>query len=130
MNFREIRPSRNRSKSDVRDIVRISFPKIKTGNTMIMYIGKNIAEQIGIHGGEKVKFYVDDHNPRIWFFKKSDDDIGYKILDIDRPSGKKSDVVRMQMTWKEFKPEDDEISLRTVKHDFIDGGVRLILKQK
>jgi hypothetical protein len=34
------------------------------------------------------------------------------------------------MTWKEFEPGNDEISLITVKHDFTNGGVRVILKQK
>ena len=133
MTFREVVPSRNRAGSDVKDKIRVSFPYIrkdkeKHGNTMIMYLGKDIAGKVGIHGNDKIKFFVDSSNSRIWLIKKAEDDVGYKVMDIERPSGKKSDTLRIQMTWKEFEPNESEIPVKTVKHELYEGGIRIFLQ--
>jgi hypothetical protein len=116
MNFIEIKPARSRSSLEISDKVRISFPtlKDKSKHTMLMYLGKDVAGQIGIHGGDKIKFYVDQTNPRIWFIKKSNDDSGYKVLDIKSKKGKGSSTLRIQMTWQLqlFKPSADEVPVQ------------------
>ncbi|WP_412758318.1 hypothetical protein [Legionella bozemanae] len=129
MSFIELKPSRNMSKN-TRNMVRVSFPIMKRdkaaiGNSLILYIGKDIASQIGLKGGDKIKFYVDSDNPRLWWVKKSDDGNGYKILDVKRKSGETGDTLRIQMTWKKFKPDESEIAVKTVTHDFYEGGIRI-----
>lgn len=134
-NFREIKPTRNRSRTDVSEKVRISFPQLKGSDdgapkhTMILYLGKKIAEKVGINGSDKIKFFVDSENPRVWLIKKSDTDVGYKVLDLKRPSGKESDVYRIQMTWKEFQPSDAEIPLHEVEYKIYQGGIKVVLEQ-
>jgi hypothetical protein len=132
-NFREIRPTRNRSRADVSDMVRVSFPQLKsesTGqpkHTMILYLGKKVAEKVGIIASDKIKFYVDLDNPRIWLIKKSQNDVGYKLLDLKRLSGKAADAFRFQMTWKEFQPSEADISLHKVDYEIYQDGIKVIL---
>lgn len=132
-NFREIKPTRNRSRKDVSCVVRVSFPQLKGGtaetskHTMILYLGKKIAEKVGIAANNKIKFFVDSTNPRVWLIKKSENDVGYKLLDLKRPSGKAADAFRFQMTWKEFRPTEMDISLHEVHSEIYQGGIKVIL---
>jgi bifunctional DNA-binding transcriptional regulator/antitoxin component of YhaV-PrlF toxin-antitoxin module len=131
MAFREIRPTRSRSTSDVSDVVRVSFQSFKEKNqegfrySMILYIGKKIAELLGIQGSDKIRFYVDSENPRVWLVKKSDNQTGYKTLDLKRKSGKTSDALRVQLSWKEFIPTEEEMSLRTLKYETAENGITI-----
>ena len=136
MAYKEIFPQNYQSRLNTKAIVRVSFPYIKVksvnvkkvvGNSMTMYIGKEVADVINIQGGDRVKFFVDSRNPRIWFIKKSTDGIGYKVAELRRQTDRPAGCVRLHMTWNEFTPEDAEISLRTVKHEISDGGLKITL---
>ncbi len=132
-NFREIRPTRNRSRADVSNMVRVSFPQLKGDgkgspkHTMILYLGKKIAEKVGIHADGKIKFFVDSSNPRVWLIIKSQNDVGYKLLNLKRPSGKEADAFRFQMTWKEFQPTEADIPLHEVKYEIYQDGIKVTL---
>ncbi len=123
-----------RARDDTSGKVRVSFPRLKDSggksskHTMILYLGKKVAEKIGIHSNDKIKFYIALGEPRIWLLKKSNDDVGYKVLDLKRPSGKASDAYRIQMTWKDFTPDESEIPLRTVPHEIYEGGIKVDLQ--
>lgn len=137
MKLRELKPARNVTKVNTKDKVRVAFQELKqkktkqhVGYAMLMYIGKDIAQKIGLHGGDRIRFYVDAVNPRIWFVKKSDSGVGYKVRDLKRNGGKSSDTLRVQLTWKEFVPTEIERSSRSVNYDLYEGGIRVFYPHK
>lgn len=126
MGFREVVPQRNTSKANVSSSIRASFPrtgKDKKSNMLNMYIGIDIAKKFGFKDGDKISFNVDESNPRIWLLLKSEDGIGYTL--IDSKKGKGSTNLRMQMTWKEFIPDEKERPIKELKYDIHKGGLRI-----
>lgn len=122
-NFIEITPKQNRNNLNSRDILKISFlkPKKNRSYLMIMWMGKNIAEKIGIKGNDILKFYIHKDNQKIWFLKKSEDNKeGYKIRDISK------NTLRLDMLWEIFIPNEHE-NKKLVKHEFFDDGIKVFL---
>lgn len=127
MSFIELRPGKNKTIGDVKNKIRISFSdltktKKKTPKyTLTIYIGKTIADSLGINNGEKVSFSYEDTNKRIWLITKSSTDSGFTL-------GKQSDAcLKIQLTWQNdiFLPKEDDLYIRHVKHDFFKGGIRI-----
>lgn len=130
MGFKEVIPQRIRASSNAINIIRVSFSKMnKTGTYNInIYIGVNVAKKIGLKDSDKIKFYIDEDNPRLWLIKKADDGGGYKVID---PKKSKDSVnLRLQMTWKKYIPEEKELSVREVTYDIYDGGIRVFANLK
>jgi hypothetical protein len=42
---------------------------------MVMYLGCELCQQL--QEGDKIKFFIEADNPRIWWIKKAEDDRGY-----------------------------------------------------
>lgn len=124
MGFREIRPQRNNSVSNRENTVRVSFSKVSaTGKyNLNVYIGGNVAKDYGLKDRDKISFNVDEDNPRIWLLKKATNGVGYTLMDSENKSGT---VLRLQMGWNEYKPEDREKSVREVKHGMYEGSLRI-----
>lgn len=127
MGFKEVKPLRNNSSINREKNVRVSFSKIKATGTfnLNIYIGKTVAQEYGFKSGDKIKFYVDEDNPRIWLLKKSTDGIGYSLIDATKD--KEGSVLRLQMGWrdKQFVPKDAERALREVEYGVYEGGLRI-----
>lgn len=130
MGFKEVIPQRIRASSNAVNIIRVSFSKMnKTGVYNInIYIGINAAKKIGLKDSDKIKFYIDEDNPRLWLIKKADDEGGYKV--IDPKKSKDSVSLRLQMTWKKYIPDEKELSVREVTYDIYDGGIRIFANLK
>jgi hypothetical protein len=130
MSFIEIKPGKNKIRGDIIDKIRISFSNLKKTKKnsskyiLTIYIGKTIADSLGINVGEKVVFSYEDTNKRIWLITKSNTDSGFTLC----KQSEKNDVsFKIQLTWPNgiFTPKDDDLYIRNVKHDFFKGGVRI-----
>lgn len=119
MKFREIMPHRKTDiyAANMLDVVRVSFPKIKSSgkHNMNIYIGINIANKFDFKEGDKISFSVEEDNPRIWLLKKATNNVGYKL--IGSKTSKNLTSLRLQMTWKEYIPDAQEIPARKVRYD-------------
>lgn len=131
MSFVEHAPSRN-SVSDMSDTInciRISFKKKedKKSNkniSLTIYIGKNLAEKLGINGGDRLAFFYDDEDNRKWLIKKPLQGSGYKLIDANSAKSRVN-YLRMQLMFKipDFNLSEDDFIIRTVKHELLDGGI-------
>ncbi|HAT2123407.1 TPA: hypothetical protein JBB10_01485 [Legionella pneumophila subsp. pneumophila] len=130
MGFKEVRPQRISASSNASNLIRVSFSKpLKSKKFNInIYIGIHIAEKIGLKADEKIKFYIDEDNPRLWLIKKANDGVGYKVIDPKKT--KDSSSLRLQMGWDKYTPNEDEISVREVENDIYDGGIRIFANLK
>ena len=132
--FKELTPIKTMTTEDTSNIVRVSFNtrrnsrKEVIGNAALIYLGKGIAQKIGINEGDRVKLSVDTINPRVWLLQKATNDIGYKVLDVKRPGTQQVKSYRIQLTWREFVPTQDERTTREAKFDHYAGGIRIYLK--
>jgi len=121
-----IQPKRNRPTSTkARESVRIVFSKNKRTDesfVLTIYLGKKIAEKIGISKGIKVAVGYDDNNVKRLFLKK--DDIGYTATEI---SSKDSPSLRIMLQWQQFKPTDQDFLIKEVKYEFVDDGISFII---
>lgn len=131
MSLVRITPTRNVQR-DTRGVVSVSFPRLRRsgrviGCNMVIHLGKDIAELVGINHGDMVWFSMDSQNERKWFIEKSKDGLGWKAVDTKRFSGKLGDNLRIQMTWKFFEPRESEISVRKVHYEVKNGGVFIFL---
>ncbi|HAU3911421.1 TPA: hypothetical protein F7082_14930 [Legionella pneumophila] len=126
MALREIRPKRNKSSSNRGSMVRASFSSVKSsgGYNLNLYIGKNVAQSFGFKDGDKISFNIDEDNPRIWVLKKSVDGVGYTL--VDGSKNKTGEVLRLQLGWDEYEPDEKERPVREVKHGAGEGGLRII----
>lgn len=130
MGFIEIKPSKNRIKGDIIEKIRISFSNLKKTKKnkpkyiLTIYIGKTIADRLGMKVGEKVSFSHEDTNRRIWLITKSNTDSGFTLC---KQSEKNNDSFKIQLTWPNgiFLPTEEDLCIRSVEHDFFNGGVRI-----
>ena len=69
MGFKEVKPQRISASSNASNLIRVSFSKQSQSKkfNINIYIGIHIAEKIGLKADDKVKFYIDEDNPRLWF---------------------------------------------------------------
>jgi hypothetical protein len=134
--FKEVFPSRRGKSSDPRlanQQVKISFPIIRNRedslhrvHAMVMYLGKNLCKPLNVQEGDKIKFFFEKDNPRIWWIKKANDGTGYTLFNpkgADNPTA----MLKFQMTWRIFKPDETEITTRVVPHEFYQSGIRVTL---
>lgn len=123
MDFIVTTPKKIKSTVEKIEKIRVSFLKLKNNipkYSLIIRIGKKIADQVGIKPGDKISFSYNPQNNKIWLLKKSTDNVGFTL-------GKQNESsFTLQLTWNIFKPEDKDLSsIRDVKHDIYDEGIRI-----
>lgn len=110
--------------------IRISISKVsenENGNLsshMIIIIGKNICDHIGINDGDIIKFFQNESDEKNFLIKKSDDGIGYKTSKY--PNRISGNSMKIQIRIKTFNNIDNiELykGLFPVNHEFFDDGV-------
>lgn len=88
-----------------------------------IYIGKDLADKVGINDGDIVSFSYDEENKNIWLIKKGKK--GYKIR---QPGASKSaKCLLMSPTLHEefFTPEEGGLIPYEVHHEICDGGIKI-----
>ena len=129
--FIELRPFRQRDSTSCvsRQQIKVSFPivqhrhdPLRCVHAMVMYIGIDLCQPLNLQAGDKIKFFIEENNPRIWQIKRAWNDQGYTLCNpkgINQPSHN----VKFQMLWKFFKPPLSEMPTQVVFHEFYDGGI-------
>jgi hypothetical protein len=125
-NFVELKPVW-RSLSDAqqaRQQIKVGFQPIrhrkkalKTVYGMIMYIGTELCQPLQLQAGDKIKFFIEENDSRIWQIKKAGDDVGYTLFKAN------SRYLKCQITWQFFDPTPSEIPLHRVPHEFFEEGL-------
>ena len=108
-------------------VIRISFRPTKGKNcspNLVIYIGDNVANRIGVKENDRVIFLVDDTNSRKWLVKKIDSDEGYKVSKT-KTKNKKPIFLKFQVTFHKSKINlsEKDFNIRVVKHDLDHGGI-------
>jgi len=136
-NFVELKPTRQKlTVSDLhlaRQQIKVGFqplryPKnpLKTVYGMVMYVGMDICQQLQLQAGDKIKFFIEKQNPRIWQIKKAWDDLGYTLFNPNR-NIRSSCYLKCQITWEFFEPLPSEKPLHKVSHEFCEEGLLIKL---
>ncbi|OGT59791.1 MAG: hypothetical protein A3F14_02835 [Gammaproteobacteria bacterium RIFCSPHIGHO2_12_FULL_43_28] len=116
MGFKVIKPSTTRLDSNyLENKVRVGFPTINNIQSLLMYIGKDVAKQYGLQKGDRVILLVDEER-EIWQVKK--DPEGYKL-------GLVNTNLKLQITWKTAIPKNLGKSMQFVSTDIGDGNLQL-----
>ncbi len=122
MDFTTVKPKKVKTNTNTIKKIRIAFRKLKKSiykHSLTLYIGKEIADQIGIKPGDKITFSYNPENNKIWLLKKSIDGSGFTL-------GKQHECIFiLQLTWDLFEPEDENLLIREVKHDIYENGIRI-----
>ena len=97
-------------------MIRICFSYWGDGKSgLVIYIGKQILSHLGISENGRVRFFVDDENPRQWLIKKSDNTQGYQLTRASKA------CVKCQITWREDIPHELERKTRLVNFQLSEG---------
>jgi hypothetical protein len=126
MNFIKLKNKKGVRSHVSPDQVRFTFKKIKRKERnywwymLIIYLGKNKAEEVGIKAGDKVGFFYEEENPRVWLLKKSTDDSGHKV---GKKSNQNSPYFIIQIVWNLSIPNKEELLIREVKTKPYQGGI-------
>ncbi|MDF3033145.1 MAG: hypothetical protein K0R76_99 [Alphaproteobacteria bacterium] len=126
MAFIELTPRKVASDSNSKSKVRIYFSRRKNkeektvGYALMIRIGIDLADKIGIKPGDKVSFSYDDENKRSWLIKKTNNLAGYTLGGRSNASS-----FTLQLTWSLFEPEESELNIRYVVSDIYQGGIKI-----
>lgn len=135
--FRQIHPGKKESDYSALDKIKLVFVDIKktkegrstvVGTAFRLQIGMNVARTVGLNAGDKVNFYVDDEEPRIWFIRKSDTDTGYTLFSnkqkiTENQIKKEPRMLVLAITWKEYTPESYQRSIYECDFEHHQGGL-------
>lgn len=138
-NFVELKPTCQRLSVPDLDLARqqikvgfqqLQYPKnpLKTVYGMVMYIGFDICHPLHLQAGDKIRFFIEKQNPRIWQIKKALDDQGYTLLNSHRNKAN-SRYLKCQITWQFFDPLPSERQLHPVSHEFFEDCVLIKLAE-
>lgn len=126
--FIELKPRKIKSNSSLNGI-RISFPyrrknnKEIIGNNLIIYLEKDLIENLELKKGDKIAISYEKENNRIIKLNKSKDNIGFSLTSIRS----KSTPYKISLTWDLFKPNENEISVHHVEFEIIKESVLIYL---
>lgn len=125
MDFKVYKVKKIKSTKEAMEKIRVSFgslkkyKKEKAGYSLKILIGKKIADQVGMNRGDKITFSYNPENNGIWLLKKSTDGCGFTL-------GKQNEYMFiLQLTWDLSKLEDKDFSIREVRHDIYQEGIRI-----
>lgn len=118
-NFIIIQPKRNRYVSGLsRKTVRTAFSKNKKNPekySLIIYLGKDLAESMNIVATNKIEIAYDEDQPKRLLIKKSS--IGYSATEI---SAKNAPAFRITLGWNLFVPENNnDFIFKKAEHEFV-----------
>jgi len=136
MSFVEVKKQREYMRANTANIVRVSFHQHgnkKTGQikgyNMHLYLGKDIAKRVGIEKGDRIKFYTEESNPKIWFIRKAADHRGYSVVDSQQANGTWTNAFRIVMKWNAFEPTAEEQSLHKISYTEYKDGILIFFDQ-
>jgi hypothetical protein len=100
---------------------------LKTVYGMVLYIGIEICQQLQLQAGDKIKFFIEEKNPRTWQIKKALDDCGYTLINSSQSKSLNHRYLKCQITWRFFNPTPEEIPLHRVSHEVLEDGLLIKL---
>jgi len=125
MVFEIYKPEKTRMRSiESKKSIRVAFrcgqkTKKTTPWNIHIYVGIEIAQKMGLKEGEKISFYVDRDNPRLWLMKKpTTQTSGYTLSGVPN-------ALRTAFKWEKFIPQESEREFKSCKFDIHDGGIRI-----
>jgi hypothetical protein len=119
--WREVRPIRHRSSpKNIPEIIRVCFSYWGEGKSgLVIYIGKQILKSLAIEENSRIRFFVDDDNPRRWVILPSDGVQGYQL-------GRASEgCVKCQIMWRVDIPHEWERKTRRVDFQLNAEGIQI-----
>lgn len=125
MSFKEIAPQVIRSNVYIGDKVKVGFPIIQGKQTLIIYLGSDVAKRLGLVDKDRLSLFVDEDNPFIMLLKKSVN--GWTVSDVSASKTRTTSLYRMQVSWRQEVPETCKEGMKFVTWDFFEGGLRLAL---
>lgn len=101
--------------------VRCTFCKlgINKRTYLRVYISNDLIEKLGINTKKKVNFYLNEDNNKIWLLKQIENDGMYTLTKVNNTCH------QISMVWNYFEFDKKYISIKELKHDFYDGGLRI-----
>ena len=119
--FREIQPVKGRRPlKNAAEIIRVYFSYLNEHRSgLVIYIGKQILSRLAIAENARIRFFVDEDNPRYWLITPADDTQGYQLIRASR------DCVKCQLTWHIDVPQEWERKTRRVDFQFCPEGVKI-----
>jgi len=120
--FIEILPYKKKSMGNVKDVIRISFTKLKEKFILRIFIGYNVANQFNITEQDKVSLFYEKENPKTFLIKKSQASIGYSLF-------KTKDSFRTQLMWNaDILNPSSMTNIREVEFNKFEDGIRFYVK--
>jgi len=136
-NFREVKPIRNRvlgkKQENLNEKVKAGFirhsVKAKNGEKVIhilsLLIGIDVAKEIGVKLGDKVKIFVAEDSPRTLLITACRDGVGHTASKL--PKSSTAPMLRVLKEWQEFVPKETEFATKNVEFEFTRGGIVVFL---
>jgi hypothetical protein len=136
-NFVELKPTRQRLSLPglhlARQQIKVSFQRLrydentlKTAYAMVMYIGMGLCQPLQLQARDKIKFFLEENDDRIWQIKKAWDDQGYTLFNPHQNKAV-SRYLKFQMVWRFFDPTPSYLRLQRVSHELCEEGLLIRL---
>lgn len=100
---------------------------LKNRSLLVLYIGTDIATQLGLKEGDRLSIAIDDMFPQVWHLTKRAD-TGWKLIRVNKHRLGKNAPLKVQLTWSQDIPSgcDGSVS-KFASWDIFAGGIRLYL---
>lgn len=119
MEFIKLIPGTRRKKDSAKK-VRILFARAQNKyDNLLIFIGKTVADQVGLHQGDKVSFSYDNENNRTFLVKKSVKNLGFKL------SKHTNNIYKIQLAWDLSTLDDKDYVMKEVSYDIEQNGIKI-----
>lgn len=123
MAFKEIISKVGRREESFVEGIRASFTKRGTKYCLSLRIDPAIAMKMNLSGGDRIRFFVNEQNPRSWLIKKSDNmEQGFKL------SRTKNNFLKSSFTWNIYEPAREDMFCRPLDYRIDENGLNVVFK--